>query len=1171
MLKEFVHLHTHSHYSLLDGLAKIDELIAKAKGDGMKSLALTDHGALYGAIEFYQKCEEAGIKPIIGQEMYIAPYGTKLDEKDMHNRYHHLILLAETTEGYNNLIKLTTIAHLEGYYYKPRIDWEVLEKHKKGLIALSACLGGEIADAILNRQNVKAKELAETFSSIMGKNNFFLEMQPHDVGGKQKIVNIALKKIARDTGIPLVGTNDSHYLNPEDDQAHDILICLGTKRKKAEKDRLTMLGENFSFKLQQEMIDSFSDCPEAVANTVAIAKRCDVKIPLGQIVLPEIETPGNKDPHLYLAELCKEGLATRYTKPYSKEVRERLEYELSVIKKMEFSTYFLVVRDFVHWAKEHGIIVGPARGSAASSIVSYLLGITSIDPLHYNLLFERFLNPERISPPDFDIDFADVRRDEVIAYVEEKYGKDHVAQVITFGTMAARAAIRDVGRVMGLSYSFCDQIAKLIPMFSSLTDALKIPELKEIYENNEEAKVLIDYAKKLEGVARHTSTHACAVLIVPKPLTTYTPVQHASSDDSALVSQYSLHPVEDLGLLKIDFLGLKNLTIIETAIEIISKIHGKTINTNDIPLDDKKTFTIFQKGLTTGVFQLESSGMKRYLKQLVPTDIEDIIAMISLYRPGPMELIHDYIAGKHGTKKIHYLVPELKPILEVTYGIAVYQEQVIQMARTLANFSYAEADVLRKAVGKKIKNLLDEQKTKMIQRMIENKIDARTADMIWQFIEPFARYGFNRAHAAGYAMIAYQTAYFKAHYPVEFMASLMTADHGDTDRIAFLVEEALSMGIEVLPPDVNESFSSFTVVAESLKIKTPRIRFGLLGIKNVGSNVIKELIKERKEGGSFKNVEDFLERVHTKDMNKKSLESLIKSGAMDCFDERNKMLLNMETLLTFVRSIGKDNTKQGSLFDSADVMIPHQLILHEGVEATKKEKLSWEKELLGLYVTEHPFKEHREDFISYIQTIKSVQSSRTKAKLAIGGVISLIKRVVTKNGDLMGFVKIEDETGSIEVIVFPKVFEKTRELLFEGNLVIVIGKLSDKDGETKMLADEIAVLTDDTQNMIIKHLQSARIQTSGMISTQHELPKHKVAFSLTKERIQSIKDRLKEVFTQHPGTYPVYLKIVDEKNTQIVKERIMTSYHINFNDSIRRQLEGIVSTSGTVKLEDYNI
>ena len=1169
MSKEFVHLHTHSHYSLLDGLAKIDDIIKKAKDDGMKSIALTDHGAMYGIIEFYQKCIKAGIKPIIGEEMYVAPYGTKHTDKDSQNRYHHLILIAETTEGYQNLIKLTTKAHLEGYYYKPRIDWDLLKEYGKGLIVLSGCMSGEIADAIVNRQEAKAKDLAQAFSSIMGKDNFFLEIQPHNIDGKQDIINKSLKKMSKDIGIPLVATNDAHYLNKEDDQAHDILICLGTKRKKAEKNRMSMLGENLSFKTQEEMVDAFSDCPEAIDNTVVIANRCDVTIPLGAIVLPTFDTPDGQDAHVYLRELCEEGLLSRFEKPYTDELVKRLDYEMETILKMGFSTYFLVVRDFVHWAKERRIVVGPARGSAASSLVSYLLGITTVDPLEYNLLFERFLNPERISPPDFDIDFTDVRREEVINYVEEKYGKEHVSQVITFGTMAARAAVRDVGRVMGLSYSFCDQIAKMIPMFSSLDDAIKMPELKEIYDNNEEGKILLNYALKLEGVARHTSTHACAVLIVPEPLTAYTPVQYASSDDTALVSQYSLHPVEDLGLLKIDFLGLKNLTIIETAIDIISKIHGKTINPNDVPLNDKKTFKLFQLGQTTGVFQLESSGMKRYLKQLKPTEIQDIIAMVSLYRPGPMEFIPDYIAGKHGLKRISYLVPELEPILKETYGIAVYQEQVMQMARTLANFTYAEADVLRKAVGKKIKDLLDEQKIKMIDGMVKNKIDRRTAGMVWQFIEPFARYGFNRAHATGYAMIAYQTAYFKAHYPVEFMASLMTADQGDTERIAFLVEEASSMGIEVLPPDINESFSTFTVVAESLRTDQPRIRFGLRGVKNVGANVIKEIITERKENGAFKNLEDFLERVHAKDLNKKSLESLIKSGAMDCFDERNKMLLNMETVLAFVKSMNNSNTNQKSLFESASVMLPHQLILHEVEEATKREKLSWEKELLGLYVTEHPFEEFRGELEPFLRTVAQIKASRERFKIAIGGVIVSVKRVVTKNGDSMSFVKLEDETGSVEVIVFPKIFEKTREILIEGTIVIVIGKVSDKDGETKLLADEVAPLNDDTKVAVLKDLGRKNMRGSNKAPIKQDVPKHKVAFTLSKERMLDIKDRLKDAFAEHPGDFPVYLKIVDKPDSQVVKECIMTSYRIQFNESVKKQLEAIVTPPWKVQLEDY--
>ena len=1151
-MKPFVHLHTHSHYSLLDGLSKIDELIDAAKQNGMKSLALTDHGVLYGAIEFYEKAKKAGIKPIIGVEAYILPYGESMSKREGNTRIHHIILLAETSKGYKNLIKLVTKAHLEGFYYKPRIDWETLKDNKEGIIALSGCLSGEVSDALNIKQFDKAKKLATAFENILGRNNFFLEIQPH----KHRVeLNRDLIKLSRETGIPLVATNDIHYIHQEDDQAHDVLLCLQTKRKKADKDRMTMLGENYSFRGGEEMLELLSEVPESLDNTVLIAERCNVEIPLGHVIVPKFKTPNGESGSEYLERLCREGVIVKYGNKATKEVEERLSHELSIITKMGFENYFLVVNDFVAWAKEKGIVVGPARGSAGSSIVSYLLNITTVDPLEYNLLFERFMNPDRVSPPDFDIDFTDLRRDEVIDYVEKKYGKDKVAQVITFGTMAARAAARDVGRVMGLSYNFCDELAKMIPMFTDLSTALaRVPELKTIYDTNDEARLLIDTALKLEGVARHSSTHACAVLITPEPLTEYTPLQYASGtgEREVVVSQYSLHPVEDLGLLKIDFLGLKNLTIMETARDIILKIHGITLDLDHLPLNDKKTFVLFQEGSTTGVFQLESSGMKRYLKQLKPTNINDIIAMISLYRPGPMELIPDYIAGKHKKKKIHYLAPALKPILEETYGIAVYQEQVMQIARVLAGFSYAEADMLRKAVGKKIKKLLDEQKFKLMEGMVNNGIDPVTAEQIWQFIEPFARYGFNRAHATGYAMIAYQTAWLKSHYPVEFMASILTSDQGDTDRIAFLVDECKAMSIEVLPPDINESFSTFTVVAESLTESSPRIRFGLAAIKNIGNAVVKDIIHERKANGPYKTIENFLERVKSKDLNKKTLESLIKSGALDAFGERNELLSNIETLLSFSREVTKSTALgQSSLFESSSVMLPHYLKLRPAKPSEKKERLSWEKELLGLYVTEHPFTQFETKLSGNVLRIADLPEYKERGSVAIGGVVASAKRVVTRSGESMCFANIEDSRGHVEAIVFPGTFEKTRHLLVPGIMVIIVGKVSDKDGEIKIIADEIAELTDETlptikSELSKKHLSSAREKEN----------QKSVAIEISTTFSQELSQKLRSFFFRYPGRFQVYLKLLDEKSA--TTKRIRTRYRIDFNEAIQKQIEEIV-------------
>ncbi|HLD27230.1 MAG TPA: DNA polymerase III subunit alpha, partial [Patescibacteria group bacterium] len=853
----FVHLHTHSHYSLLDGLPKIPELVKKAKEFGMPALALTDHGSMYGVIEFYQQCKKQGIKPIIGEEFYLAP-NSRFDKKGgLEEKSFHLILLAKNQAGYKNLLKLTSRAHLEGFYYKPRIDWELLTEHHEGLIASTACLQGEVPRAILSGNLAKAEELILKYKSTFGDDNFYLELQHNPNIPDQATVNDQLVEFSKKLNLPLIATNDVHYLNPDDAEAQDILLCIQTKKKQAETDRMTMLGEDFSFTSPEKMKAAFAHLPQALANTLKIAEQCNLEIELGKVLLPYFAVPNGQTADDYLTSLCEQGLKKRYGDSPAAEVKERLNYELSVIKKTGFASYFLIVQDFVNWAKNHEIVVGPGRGSAAGSIVAYLSNITNIDPIAFELIFERFLNPDRITMPDIDLDFADTKRDQVIAYVSEKYGEDQVAQIITFGTMAARAAVRDVGRALGISYAYCDRVAKMIPMFTNLDDALtNVTDLKQIYDDDPQAKNLIDFAKKLEGVARHSSTHACGVLITPDRLDNHVPVQHASTDDNSNVSQYSLHPIEDLGLLKMDFLGLKNLTIIETALEIIAKTAGQKINIDEIPPNDARAFQLLKKGQTIGVFQLESSGMKRYLVQLEPTNIEDIIVMISLYRPGPMDFIADYIAGKKGRRAITYLHPKLKPILEKTYGIAVYQEQIMEIARELSGFTYSEADVLRKAVGKKIKSLLDDQEEKMVSGMVKNGVNERVAKKIWEYILPFARYGFNRAHAASYAMISYQTAWLKANYPTQFMAALLTADRENSDRVALEIAECEKMGIAVLPPDVNESYSIFTMVVSEETQKTPRIRFGLQAIKNVGEHVTKVIIHERKNRGHFKNLED---------------------------------------------------------------------------------------------------------------------------------------------------------------------------------------------------------------------------------------------------------------------------------------------------------------------------
>jgi len=1042
----------HSHYSLLDGLPKIDQLLDYVKELGMDSIALTDHGVLYGAIEFYKKAKARGIKPIIGCEVYSA--FEKIEDKrpNIDDKRYHLVLLAKNEIGYKNLVKLITKAHLEGFYYKPRIDDSLLIKHSEGLIGLSACLAGRIPRLIVAKKFDEAIELALKYQKIFGKDNFYLELQHHPNLPEQKTANQGLINISQKYGIPLVATNDSHYLKSEDAEAQDILMLINTGANPNDPERITIKADDFSIKTSREMIDSFRDYPQAIENTQRIVEVCNLGFELEKTKLPSYQVPGEKTPDQYLEELCQQGLKNRFGKSPNKEISERLNYELSVIKQTGFASYFLIVQDFVNWAKKQRIVVGPGRGSAAGSLVSYLLNITNVDPLKNNLLFERFLNPERVSMPDIDLDFTDRRRDEVINYVSQKYGKDKVAQIITFGTMAARAVIRDVGRALGYTYSYCDQIAKMIPFGFNLNDTLKkVAEFRNVYETDEQAKRLIDLAKKLEGVARHASTHACGVVISDHPLTDLIPLQHPTQDDENIITQYEMHSIESLGLLKMDFLGLKNLTIIEDTLTRIYVLRNKLkIDLENIPLNDEKTFKLLQKAFTTSVFQLESDGMKRYLKQLKPSEFEDIVAMVALYRPGPIQFIPEYIERKHKRKNIQYLHPKLKPILEKTQGICIYQEQLMQIARDLAGFSLAQADVLRKAIGKKIKSLFDEQEEKFIKGMINNGIDKNVAVKLWQWVLPFAQYGFNRSHSAAYATIAYQTAYLKAHYPVEFMAAVLTSEKTDIERIALLIEECKRMKIEVLPPNINESLKNFTVVGE----KNDKIRFGLLAIKNVGENVIDIIAEERKNKGRFSSIGDFLKRVNSKDLNKKSLESLIKAGAFDEFEERNKLITNLEKLLEYSKEYQKNKTNgQKGLFET--IGFSNNIILEPSAAATNFQKLSWEKELLGLYVTSHPLEDFRRLLEQKTLALAKLKDVFGRQKIRVGGIISAIKKIITKKGQPMLFVKLEDLTDRTEVIVFPSIIERNPTALQENKIIFVSGRVDHRDNIPKVIADQI--------------------------------------------------------------------------------------------------------------------
>ncbi len=1054
--QQFTHLHVHSHYSLLDGLSKIDEILDKCEKDGMDAIALTDHGVMYGVIEFYQKAKARGIKPIVGVEAYIAPNGIQNKRSKIDESRYHLTLLAKNEKGYKNLMKLTTLAHLQGFYYKPRIDYDLLEHYSDGLIGLSGCISGQIPKLIIAGKFKEAKEIAQRLKNIFRKGDFYLELQYHKKLKEQEIANKGMLKIAKELDIPIVATQDSHYIYPEDAAAQDILLAVQTGNKITDENRMSMKEHDFSLPSPQEMIKNFKQYPEAIKATQEIKEKCNLKIEFGKLHLPKIEVPNNKDDNEYLKKLVKQGIKRRLKKEAdTKAVRDRLKYELGVIEKTGFASYFLIVQDFVNWAKDNGIVVGPGRGSAAASLVSYALNITDINPLTYDLMFERFLNPERISMPDIDIDFTDVRRDEVIDYARKKYGQDRVAQIITFGTMAARMAVRDVGRALGLSYSFCDQVAKMIPFGHTLKQALvEVKELKDLVKQDADAQRLLQYAQKLEGVVRHASTHACGVVITKDPLTNFTPLQYASQSDRTVITQYEMHAIESLGLLKMDFLGLKNLTVIENTLKIIKATRNKTIKISQIPLDDDKAFKLLRDGKTIGIFQLESDGMTRYLKQLKPTEIEDIITMVALYRPGPMELIPSFIRRKHGLEDPEYIHPKLKDVLGKTYGIIVYQEQIIQLAQKLGGLSYSEADLLRKAVGKKIAKLLAKQEHKLIRGMIKNGIDRSTAQQIWNFIKPFARYGFNRAHAASYAHIAYETAYLKANFPAEFMAALMTAEGSNIERIAKLVEATRRMGIQVLPPDINESWENFTIVKP--KSGPPKkIRFGLSAIKNVGHNLIAAIIQERKEDGPFKSISDFIERVGHKDLNKKSLESLIKAGVLDSLEERNTLLGNLEGLLRAAKEAQKNKINgQTSLFAGQD-NAPLKLHLKRCAKLDTEEMLRWEKELLGLYVSSHPLEKYQEKLAKKAIPIDNIKEYANGNSITLGGIISKIKKIVTRKGDPMLFVELEDLSGKIEVIVFPKTLQKNPALWQENKIVTVTGHLDGRSGTPKLICNSI--------------------------------------------------------------------------------------------------------------------
>lgn len=1088
---DFVHLHNHTHHSLLDGLTKIDELAERVKSLGMEAAAITDHGTMSGVLDYYKAAQAQGIKPILGIEAYIAARSRHDRDPAKDKTRYHLTILAMNNTGLANLMALASKAELEGKYYKPRMDRELLELHNEGLIVLSGCAGGEVGDALMNDDYDKARQAAEWYKSVFG-DRYYLELQDHghpdapsrwDMQGK---INDGVFRLSSELDIPCVVTCDGHYLDHQDQDAHEILLCVGTGAFLSDQKRMSLKEFELHLTDPRDIIARWGkDHPEVVANTRAIADRCHVDIELGKILIPKYPVPGGGSEHDYLKQLVYQGLAVRYAGKTRDEaasmdlaslesclepdVAARAAMELGVMANMGFEGYFLIVQDFINWGKDRGIIFGPGRGSAAGSIIAYALNITDLDPLKYGLLFERFLNPDRISMPDIDIDIQDTRRDEVIEYCANKYGSERVANIVTFGKMAARAAVRDVARVLQVPYAEADRLAKLIPPpvqgrhIPLKTSVVEDQDLRHEYESSPVAKEVFDFAMRLEGTIRSHGVHACGVVIAPDDLVKYIPLEQAQK--GVVATQFPMGEVEDLGLLKMDFLGLSNLTIINNAMRIIRKVYGTTIDLSHLSLEDEQTYQLFQRGDTTGVFQLESAGMKRYLRGLKPTKFEDIIAMVALYRPGPMQFIDSFIRRKHGEEKITYLHPGLQNSLENTYGILVYQEQFMQISKEWCGFTGGQADTLRKAVGKKKMDLMLKIKPEFVEGAVTHGgAPAELAEKFWDQLVEFANYCFNKSHAACYALIAYWTAYLKAHYPDAFMAALMTSDQDDIDRLAIEINECKHMGLEVLAPDVNQSFEEFAVVPGEQKI-----RFGLAAVKGVGVGAVEEILRAR-EDGPFISIEDFAKRVSTSKVNKRVYESLIKSGGFDSLGDRSTLLFNLETILAFASKLQKEALSgQTDLFGNllGDAAIrPTVTLASAPVAYTPKEQLTWERELLGLYISAHPLDNYQAFFTEQTMPLVAMKPSIDGKKVTIGGLVTTVRTIITKSGSKMAFVGIEDKTGESEILVFPKTYEQIGARLAQDVVIKATGRVSarDRDGnlgdEAKLIADEIDIITE---------------------------------------------------------------------------------------------------------------
>jgi DNA polymerase-3 subunit alpha len=1123
-MDDFAHLHVHTEYSLLDGAGQITKLLDRCKEIGMSSMAITDHGAMYGVVDFYREAKARGIHPVIGCEVYMAP--RSMGDKQAHtdSNYAHLVLLAENQTGYQNLVKLVSMGFIEGFYYKPRIDYEVLTQHSEGLIGLSGCVAGDIPRLIQNGQYDKAKALALHLLRIFGEGNFYLELQDHGLE-QQKSVNKELLRLSRETGIPVVATNDVHYVDRADADVHDVLLCIQTGKTVDEEQRLKFETSEFYLKSPLEMGKLFEECPEAITNTIEIAKRCRVNFDFGSIHLPSYDVPQGYSPDQYLRMLCYQGMERKYSS-LTEEVKKRLEYELGVIKQMGYVDYFLIVWDFIKFAKDNGIMVGPGRGSVAGSLVAYVLDITQIDPLRYNLLFERFLNPERVTMPDIDVDFCFERRQEVIDYVTEKYGEDKVAQIITFGTMAARAAIRDVGRALNLPYGEVDRIAKMIPFELGMTivRALEVnPELRKLYQEDDSVRLLIDTSQKLEGLPRHASTHAAGVVISKDPITQHVPLQ---KNDDCITTQFPMGTIEQLGLLKMDFLGLRTLTVIRDALELVRSNTGQNIDIENIPLDDSGVYDMLTQGDTDGVFQLESMGMRQFLKELKPSTFEDIIAGISLYRPGPMDQIPRYIANKNHPESIEYIDDSLASVLDVTYGCIVYQEQVMQIVRGLAGYSLGRSDLVRRAMAKKKADIMEQERHYFIYGLTDKEgnvvvpgalrrgIPEAKANTIFDAMAEFAKYAFNKSHAAAYALVAYRTAWLKYHYPVEYMAALMTSVMVNSSKVAAYIQYCKKKDIEVLPPDVNESHAKFTVVGN-------RIRFGLAAVKNVGVPAINSIIQAREQQGKFESFIDFCQKMDEAGINKRMVESLIKCGAFDSLNVyRSQLMAIYEKVLDSVAQQRKNNIKgQISLFEEIsdeDIGILNSDVLPQVKEFPTKILLAMEKEMTGVYISGHPLTEFKDlldgmNTTLDLQTVKPIEedadiiSMPTElmdgSPLVMGGIIVNKKVKATRNNAMMAFVTLEDLYGSVEVIVFPSAYEKYWRLLEDDNTVIVKGRLSlREDEEPKIILNELRPL----------------VRTLGS---------KKLCLKIKRDSMVDVGRKLNPILKRYHGNIPVYLFI----------------------------------------------